>query len=170
MATFPSRRAVAQADGRVGVLRYGAAMPIRPVVSLITLGVRDVAASTRFYELLGFERSSSSVAGEVSFFRAPGSILALWGAAELAADADVAPRLGDAFRGVALAINVASPADVDAALAEAQAAGAVITRPARSVEWGGYNGYFADPDGHVWEVAHNPFWRLDDQGLPQLPD
>jgi catechol 2,3-dioxygenase-like lactoylglutathione lyase family enzyme len=137
-------------------------------VSLVTLGVRDVPASTRFYESLGFQLSSSSVAGEVTFFRTAGTILALWGADDLATDAGVPPRKGDGFGGTALAMNLESPAAVDSVLALAQAGGATITAPAHTTDWGGYNGYFADADGHVWEIAHNPFWPLDERGLPQL--
>ena len=143
-------------------------MGVPAAVSLITLGVADVASSTRFYLDLGFELSSASVPGEVSFFRTAGAVLAVWSADELADDAGVpAGRLP--FRGVSLAVNVASEQAVDDALARARACGARITRPARAVEWGGYNGYFADPDGHLWEVAYNPFWPLDDRGLPVLP-
>jgi uncharacterized protein len=139
------------------------------VASLVTLGVSDVPTATRFYEALGFERSSASVEGEVSFFRTGGSVLALWSAEELANDAAVPPRRGSEFRGVALAMNLGSTADVNAAMARAASAGARITQPPRPTEWGGYSGYFADPDGHVWELAHNPFWPLDERGLPQLP-
>lgn len=143
-------------------------MPIPAVISLVTLGVRDVRASTEFYSALGFELSNASVDGEVSFFHTAGAVLAVWGRAELAADANQPePAAGPA--GTALAINVESPAAVDAALAEAAAAGADIPKPAVATEWGGYSGYFADPDGHLWEVAHNPFWPLDERGLPQLP-
>ncbi|HEV7193873.1 MAG TPA: VOC family protein [Jatrophihabitantaceae bacterium] len=143
-------------------------MPVPPVVSLVTLGVADVAASSSFYEALGFRRSSASVPGEVSFFHTAGGILAVWGRAELAADSGVA-EAGAGAGSVSLAVNVGSRAAVDAALADALAAGARITRTAVATEWGGYNGYFADPDGHLWEVAHNPHWPLDDAGLPQLP-
>jgi uncharacterized protein len=154
-------------------------MGVPAAVSLITLGVADVEASTRFYSDLGFELSSASVPGEVSFFRTAGGLLALWGAQELAEDAavradtvpaDTVPADAVAgHRGVSLAVNVASESAVDDALAHAQASGARITRGARKVDWGGYNGYFADPDGHLWEVAYNPFWPLDDRGLPILP-
>ncbi|HEY2165607.1 MAG TPA: VOC family protein [Jatrophihabitantaceae bacterium] len=144
-------------------------MGVPATVSLITLGVADVAASTRFYEQLGFERSAASVPGEVSFFRTAGGILAVWGATSLADDAGVPGAPAPAYRGVSLAINVSSAAEVDESLSHAASCGARITRPARAVEWGGYNGYFADPDGHLWEVAHNPFWPLDGSGLPRLP-
>ena len=144
-------------------------MSVRPVLSLVTLGVRDLAASTAFYEALGFPLSSASVAGEVSFFRTSGCILALWGTENLRRDAAASPGEVSAFRGAGLAISVATRDEVDDALAVAVAAGATIPRAAEATDWGGYNGYFADPDGHVWEVAHNPFWPLDDAGLPVLP-
>jgi predicted lactoylglutathione lyase len=142
---------------------------VNPVVSLVTLGVRDVAAATRFYENLGLERSPASVEGEVSFFRTGGAILAVWSAAELAADARLTDGAPSGFRGVALAMNLGSPAAVDAALERARHAGAAVPKPAVATDWGGYSGYFADPDGHLWEVAHNPGWPLDERGLPQLP-
>jgi predicted lactoylglutathione lyase len=144
------------------------AMSIAARISLVTLGVRDVHASTTFYTALGFELSSASVEGEVSFFRTAGAILAVWGRDELAADAKQ-PKPTEGFAGTALAINLDSPADVDAALADAVAAGGSVPKPATATEWGGYSGYFADPDGNLWEVAHNPFWPLDERGLPQLP-
>ena len=145
-------------------------MPITAAISLVTLGVRDVAASTAFYQRLGFPLSSASVPGEVSFFRTSGGLLALWGARELAADARREPPAAAAFREVSLAINVASRDEVDSALASARTAGAEVLKPAEDTDWGGYQGYFADPDGHVWEVAHNPFWPLDEAGLPVLPE
>jgi uncharacterized glyoxalase superfamily protein PhnB len=140
-----------------------------PVISLVTLGVRDVPASTRFYQEFGFELSSASVEGEVSFFRTGGGVLAVWSETELAADAGTPPRTDGGFRGSSLAMNLGSPEEVDTALAKAAAGGATITQPAHKTDWGGYSGYFADADGHAWEVAHNPFWPLDDRGLPQLP-
>jgi uncharacterized protein len=145
-------------------------MSVPAVISLITLGVGDVAASTAFYRDLGFELSSASVEGDVSFFHTAGGLLAVWGADDLRRDtlADVTPEPGT-FRGVSLAINVDSAEAVDTALASAVAAGARIARPAEPTEWGGYNGYFADPDGHLWEVAHNPFWPIGADGRPQLP-
>lgn len=145
-------------------------MSIPAAISLVTLGVRDVEASTRFYRALGFEPSAASVAGEVSFFRTAGAILAVWGEHDLQSDAQASdPVEPGTFRGVCLAINVADRATVDAALADAERAGARIAKPATATEWGGYQGYFADPDGHLWEVAHNPGWPLDERGLPQLP-
>lgn len=143
-------------------------MPAR--INLVTLGVTDLERSTAFYTALGWPLSSSSVAGEVSFFGIGGCLLGLFGHDPLADDAEVPRAAPPAYRGVSLAINVASPAEVDAALAAAAEAGATITKPGQQVFWGGYNGYFADPDGHLWEVAHNPYWTMDDRGLVQLPD
>ena len=138
-------------------------------ISLVTLGVRDLDALTTFYQAIGLELSGASVAGEVSFFRTGGAILALWGVADLAADAGLPAPLLQNFRGVAYAINVESREEVDAALATVEAAGGLVTKAAVATDWGGYNGYFADPEGNVWEVAHNPFWPLDEKGLPILP-
>jgi uncharacterized protein len=144
-------------------------MTVPAIISLVTLGVRDVAASTRFYQSLGFELSSGSVAGEVSFFRTAGALLGLYGESDLAADAHAEARPPGGFRGVTLSINVDSPTRVETTLAAAAAAGARIPQPGHAADWGGYNGYFADPDGHLWEVAHNPFWLLGPDGLPRLP-
>jgi catechol 2,3-dioxygenase-like lactoylglutathione lyase family enzyme len=144
-------------------------MTIPAVLSLVTLGVRDVAAATRFYESLGFDLSSASVPGEVSFFRTAGGLLGLYGVDALALDAQVPSAAHDGFRGVTLAINVASRADVDSAIGTAAAAGAHVTKAPVSTDWGGYHGYFADPNGHLWEVAHNPFWPLGPDGVPLLP-
>jgi catechol 2,3-dioxygenase-like lactoylglutathione lyase family enzyme len=144
-----------------------AAVPAR--VSLVTLGVADVARSTAFYQALGWRLSASSVPGEVSFFHTAGGLLAVWRTAELAGDAGVPADPPSGFRGVSLAINVDGPADVDAGMAAAVAAGGTITRPAAKTDWGGYTGYFADPDGHVWEIAHNPFWPIGDDERPRLP-
>ena len=145
-------------------------MAITPAISLVTLGVRDVAAATAFYETLGFPLSSSSVPGEVSFFRTAGGLLGLYGADDLADDAQLPRSDATGFRGVSLAINVADRNAVDAAVSTAEAAGARVLKPAQATEWGGYHAYFADLDGHAWEVAHNPFWPLDDRGLPVLPE
>jgi predicted lactoylglutathione lyase len=153
----------------VVVRRYRAVMSLPAAIGVITLGVRDVAASTRFYEALGFRLSSASVPGEVSFFHTAAGVLAVWGNDDLRGDAAAPADAGTSFRGVALAVNLASRDAVDAGLATAVAAGATIARAAEATEWGGYNGYFADPDGHLWELAHNPFWPLDERGLPKLP-
>ncbi len=137
--------------------------------SLVTLGVADVTAATAFYRRLGWRQSSASMDGDITFISTPGGVLALWRADLLAADAGVDPRTDPGFRGIALAINLASRDEVDAAIAAWEAAGGTVTHPAAAADWGGYSGYVADPDGHAWELAHNPFWPLDDRGLPTLP-
>lgn len=136
-------------------------------LSLVTLGVEDVTRARTFYERLGW-RASPFDSAEVAFFDMRGVILALFGRSALAEDAAVAAA-GSGFRATTMAINLDSEGEVDAVLAAAAAAGGVITQQARKVSWGGYAGYFADPDGHLWEVAHNPFWPLDERGRPQLP-
>ncbi len=133
-------------------------------ISLITLGVADTARARAFYEALGW--SGLSPDGDVVFFQAGGMILALWSRDKLAEDS-VVPD-GGGWGGVTLAYNVASPADVDAVLAEADAAGATIGRSGAPTFWGGYSGVFIDPDGHPWEVAHNPGWRLAQDGSVHL--
>jgi catechol 2,3-dioxygenase-like lactoylglutathione lyase family enzyme len=143
-------------------------MPAR--INVVTLGVTDLERSTAFYRGLGWRMSSSSVAGEVSFFQIGACVLALFGHDALAEDACVNPHEPPPFRAVSLAVNLASPEEVDAAIAVAESAGATVTKPGQAVFWGGYNGYFADPDGHLWEVAHNPYWTMDDEGVVQLPD
>jgi catechol 2,3-dioxygenase-like lactoylglutathione lyase family enzyme len=136
-------------------------------LTLVTLGVADVARSRAFYEALGWKASSASQ-DSVAFFQLVGMALALWGRQDLAADAAV-PNSAPGFSGIALAFNARSEAEVDAVLADAAQAGGRLVRPAHKTFWGGYSGYFADPDGHLWEVAHNPFWRLDEQGALHLP-
>jgi predicted lactoylglutathione lyase len=146
-------------------------MSVPAAVSLVTLGVQDVPAASRFYEDLGFRRSGASVEGEVSFFHTAGGLLAVWRADELQRDSGATSTVEPGtFRGVALAVNVGSEAAVDEALSAAERAGGRIVRAAQKAEWGGYQGYFADLDGHYWEVAHNPYWPLGADGLPQLPD
>ncbi|NLD75068.1 MAG: VOC family protein [Acidimicrobiales bacterium] len=138
---------------------------MEPRVSLITLGVADVGRARAFYEALGW--SGQSPDGEVAFIPVGGMVLALWGRDLLAADTVVDDRGG--WGGVTLAHNVRSPEEVDAVLAEAAAAGAAIGRAGAPTEWGGYSGVFIDPDGHPWEVAHNPHWQMDDDGSIRLP-
>jgi predicted lactoylglutathione lyase len=145
-------------------------MPVPARVSLVTLGVKDVALSTAFYVALGWPLSSASVPGDVSFFKTAGGLLALWSEDLLAKDAGFPGAAAADRHSHALAINLESREEVDAALAAAVAAGGRITRPAQATDWGGYNGYFADLDGHLWEVAHNPFWPIGDDGRPTLPD
>lgn len=141
---------------------------MRPIVSLVTLGVGDLPRSRAFYAAWGWRESSAST-GDVAFLHGGTAVLALWSRAELAADSEVADDHGG-WGGVTLAHNVASQADVDAVLAEAAAAGGTVLRAGTATEWGGYSGIVADPDGHRWEVAHNPFWPLDDDGRPVLPE
>jgi len=137
-------------------------------LSLVTLGVRDVGAATRFYEALGWSRSGASQEG-VTFVHMAGSALALFGWDDLAHDAGVSPD-GRGFRGVSLAVNLDTEAAVDAAYAEWEAAGATVVKRPERVFWGGYSGYVADPDGHLWELAYNPGWSILADGRVQLPD
>jgi catechol 2,3-dioxygenase-like lactoylglutathione lyase family enzyme len=136
-------------------------------LSLVTLGVGDIARSRRFYEAMGWTASSSSLESVV-FFQLGGIGLSLYGRAPLAADAGLAPE-GSGFGGIALAHNVRSPAEVDATLAHAAASGGRILKPGAKVFWGGYSGYFADPDGHPWEIAWNPGFPLGEDGALHLP-
>jgi len=130
---------------------------MKPRISMITLGVSDLAKSVRFYEEgLGFPRMDSPP--EVAFFTLNGTWLGLYGRDALAEDATVSPE-GHGFESFALAHNVESEAEVDAVMDQAVRAGAELVKPPQKVFWGGYSGYFKDPDGHLWEVAHNPlFW------------
>jgi catechol 2,3-dioxygenase-like lactoylglutathione lyase family enzyme len=130
-------------------------------VSLITLGVADLARARRFYEALGW-RTRAEPADEVVFFQAGGMIVALWGREQLAEDTAVED--GGGWGGITLAYNARSPEEVDAVLAEAETAGATVARPGAETFWGGYSGVFVDPDGHAWEVAHNPHWTIHDDG------
>jgi catechol 2,3-dioxygenase-like lactoylglutathione lyase family enzyme len=134
---------------------------MEPRISLITLGVDDLPRARAFYEALGFG-DARQPDDEVVFFPARGMILGLWLRRELEADSGLAD--GGGFGGVALAHNVRSPAEVDEVLALAERSGATITRRATPTPWGGYSGVFADPDGHPWEVAHNPGWSLAEDG------
>ena len=144
-------------------------MPIPARISLITLGVTDLARETAFYQALGWPLSPASVEGEVSFFPTSGGILGLWGRDNLAADAHLPASPPQPFGGVAHAINLESPEAVAAAIEAAVAAGGTLLKAGEATDWGGFSGYFADPDGHLWEVAHNPFWPLDAEGRVQLP-
>ena len=139
---------------------------MQPRITLISLGVEDVARARRVYETLGWVASSASQA-EVAFFPANGLGLALYGRAALAADAGVDAAAG--FAGVTIAQNLRSRREVDETYAEALAAGATPTRAPHETHWGGYVAYMADPDGHVWELAFNPGFALDDAGNLHLP-
>ncbi len=135
----------------------------------MTLGVADVARSRAFYEALGWTASASSVTGKVAFFDTVGPALSLYALENLARDAGSDPgRSG--FAGVTIAINVDSAAEVDQLYAEWLAAGGESNSAPAPAEWGGYIAFVADPDGHVWELAHNPYWPLNDDGSLTLPD
>jgi catechol 2,3-dioxygenase-like lactoylglutathione lyase family enzyme len=137
-------------------------------LSIVTLGVSDLARSREFYERLGWRRSMSNSDGIV-FFQAGGMALALYPRQELAKDANV-DASGDGFRGFSLAFNARNHEEVDAVLTEAKNVGAKILKPAQEAFWGGYSGYFADPDGFLWEVAWNPFFPIAANGAIQIPD
>jgi catechol 2,3-dioxygenase-like lactoylglutathione lyase family enzyme len=134
-------------------------------VSLVTLGVSDLVRARSFYEALGWT-TGAGPDDDVVFFQAGGMVLALWGRDQLAEDTVVEDRGG--WGGITLAHNIRSPAEVDAVLEEAAAAGATIARPGAETFWGGYSGVFLDPDGHPWEVAHNPHWTLAEDGSIRL--
>jgi len=133
-------------------------------LSLVTLGVRDLERAEKFYGALGWERGNED--DEVAFFQCGGLVVALWDRGSLAEDSAVEDSGG--WGGVTLALNVRSPDEVDQVLADAAAAGAVVGRPGAETFWGGYSGVFVDPDGHPWEVAHNPFWTVTDDGRTLL--
>lgn len=137
-------------------------------LSIVTLGVSDLSRSREFYERLGWRKSTASSEGIV-FFPAGCMALALYPRAELAKDANVAAD-GTGFGGITLAYNARRREDVDHVLAEAKTAGAKILKPAQEVFWGGYSGYFSDPDGFLWEVAWNPFFSIAENGAIQLPE
>lgn len=137
-------------------------------VSLITLGVSDLKRSREFYERLGWRRSMAKTEGIV-FFQAGGIALALYPRPDLAKDANVAPE-GKGFRGITLAYNTRNRNEVDSVLKEAQAAGATVVKPAQEAFWGGYSGYFSDPDGFLWEVAWNPHFPIAEDGSIRVPD
>lgn len=136
-------------------------------VSLITLGVADVARARSFYEALGWRGQETQ---ETVFFQAGGAVVVLWGLEKLAADAGVEDRPVSGFGGIVLAHNVRSRAEVDEIMVAAARAGAAVTRPAGETFYGGYAACFADPDGHLWEIAHNPGFTLAGDGSLILPD
>ena len=136
-------------------------------VSLVTLGVRDLGRSRRFYEQLGWRGQETE---ETVFFQAGGMALVLWSREKLAADSGLDDRGTDGFGGVALAQNVRSPEEVDDVVARAADAGATVTRPPAPTFYGGYAGCFTDPDGHVWEIAHNPAFELAPDGALPIPE
>jgi uncharacterized protein len=134
-------------------------------LSLVTLGVSDLARARAFYEALGW-RTGAAPADDVVFFQSGGMIVALWGRDQLAEDSGVEDSSG--WGGVTLAHNVRSAEEVDAVIAEAEKAGARIARQGGKTFWGGYSGVFVDPDGHPWEVAHNPHWTLAEDGSVRI--
>jgi uncharacterized protein len=134
-------------------------------ISLVTIGVSDLARSRAFYEALGW-RTEAGPDDDVVFFQAGGMIVALWDRAQLAEDSTVTDAGG--WGGITLAHNVRTPEEVDAVLAEAAGAGGEIGRPGAATFWGGYSGVFLDPEGHPWEVAHNPHWTIADDGSVRL--
>jgi catechol 2,3-dioxygenase-like lactoylglutathione lyase family enzyme len=133
-------------------------------LSLVTLGVSDLDRAREFYESLGWQRGDDN--DDVVFFQTGGLIVGLWDRTALAEDSAVEDSGG--WGGITLALNVRSPEEVDTVLEEARRAGAVIGRSGAETFWGGYSGVFVDPDGHPWEVAHNPFWTITDDGLTLL--
>jgi catechol 2,3-dioxygenase-like lactoylglutathione lyase family enzyme len=138
---------------------------MRQRVTVVTLGVREPSRSRDFYEALGW-RSGASPGDEVVFFQAGEMVLALWDRAKLAEDSCVEDSAG--WGGVTLALNVESPSEVDAVTEQARAAGALIGREPAETFWGGYSSVFIDPDGHPWEIAHNPHWTLTEDGGVRL--
>jgi uncharacterized protein len=141
---------------------------VEPRVSLITLGVSDLRRAVKFYrEVLGWETAFSE-GDPIAFFQLNGLVLGLYGRQALAEDASVNAR-GTGFRGVTLAHNVRSRRAVMAIFDRLRKKGATIVKSPRATDWGGFSGYFADPDGHLWEVAHNPGWKLDRHGSVVLP-
>lgn len=138
---------------------------MRPKLTIITLGVKDLAAASQFYrDGLGWPPSQD----QIVFFDAGGVGLALYPRDLLAEDATV-PSAGSGFTGITLAHNTKSKEEVDQVLAQAVQAGATLVKPAQAVFWGGYSGYFADPDGHLWEVAWNPFIEFDENDALIFP-
>jgi predicted lactoylglutathione lyase len=135
-------------------------------LSLVTLGAADVGRARAFYEALGWH-TNAEPGDDVVFFQAGSMVVALWSRAELAADSGVEDRGG--WGGITPAHNVRSPAEVDAVLDEARRAGATIAREGAQTFWGGYSGVFVDPDGHAWEIAHNPRWTITEDGATILP-
>ena len=143
-------------------------MTIPARISIVTLGVDDVARSVVFYEALGWQRASSSM-DEIAWFRTADTWLGIFGRDDLAADANLPADAGrGGFRGMTLAINIESADAVDAALAEAVAAGGSLLKPGTTLPFG-YGGYFADPDGHPWEVCYNPSFPITPDGRIEIP-
>ncbi len=137
---------------------------VAPNFTIVTLGVSDLSRSVSFYTALGWEKRGDEKNG-ICWFKTAATWLGLFPSAELAADAKLpATAALPAYRGVTLAINMNGVAEVDAAFAHVRSLGAAILKPPSKTEWGGYSGYFADPDGHVWEIAHAPMFPVDEHG------
>jgi catechol 2,3-dioxygenase-like lactoylglutathione lyase family enzyme len=134
-------------------------------LTVVTLGVSDLARSRAFYEALGWT-TGAAPDDDVVFFQSGGMVFALWGRSQLAEDSGVTE--GQGWGGITLAHNVRSQSEVDSAMSEAAAAGATITRRAGATSWGGYSGVFLDPDGYPWEIAHNPHWTIEQDGSVKL--
>jgi uncharacterized protein len=135
-------------------------------LSLVTLGVSDLPRAVAFYTALGWTPDNDVEAQDVAFFQGPGTVVALWHRDKLAEDSEVEDSGG--WGGVTFAYNTRSNDEVDAVIAEAEAAGAVIGRPPGETFWGGYSAIFIDPDGHPWEVAHNPNWTITEDGQTRI--
>lgn len=144
-------------------------MGIAPNFSIVTLGVADLARSAAFYRALGWEQRGDVSTGIV-WFRTAGTWIGLFGHDELAADVGLPASPPTQYRGITLALNFATEAEVDDALEVAVAAGARLIRPAARADWGGYSGYFADPDGHLWETAYAPTFPVSADGTIDIPD
>jgi predicted lactoylglutathione lyase len=141
---------------------------MEPRINIVTLGVADVGRARAFYERLGWQASGASSA-PIAFFQLGALVLGLYGRAALAEDARLTGQ-GIGFGGITLAYNGRTREEVDQVLAEAVAAGATLLKPPEDVFWGGYSGYFGDPDGHVWEVAWNPHFTMGEDGTLRLAD
>jgi catechol 2,3-dioxygenase-like lactoylglutathione lyase family enzyme len=143
-------------------------MSVRPNFSIVTLGVADLKRSVAFYRALGWEQRGDPSAG-ITWFRTSGTWIGLFGYADLAADVGLPPDPPAAYRGITLALNFEDEHAVDTALAHAVEAGARLVKPAARAEWGGYSGYFADPDGHLWEAAFAPGFPIAEDGTVDIP-
>lgn len=143
-------------------------MSCPPNFTIVTLGVVDLERSVAFYRRLGWEQRGDESEG-ITWFRTSGTWIGLFGYADLAADAGVSADPPTAYRGITLALNFGNEPAVDAALARAVEAGARLVKPATRAEWGGYSGYFADPDGHLWEAAFAPGFPVADDGTIDIP-
>ena len=143
-------------------------MPVPARLSIVTLAVEDVARSVTFYEALGWSRCDSSN-DDIAWFRTAGSYVGLFSRGSLAQDANLPAEPRAPFGGITLAINVETEPEVVDGLDAAVTAGGSVLKAAERAEWGGFSGYFADPDGHPWEIAWNPFFPIDEHGQIEIP-